>query len=54
LGVDRGLPVLTIELPPGPLKGFRDAAAAALETALAACENSIAQVPDGGGSGILA
>src|SRR6185295_15436824 len=30
LGVDRGLPVLTLELPPGPLSRFRDAAAAAL------------------------
>jgi murein peptide amidase A len=33
LGVDRGLPVLTIELPPGPLQGFR---AAALQALLAA------------------
>jgi protein MpaA len=30
LGIDRGLPVLTLELPPGPLVGFRAAAAAAL------------------------
>jgi protein MpaA len=34
LGVDRGLPVLTIELPPGPLRGFRDAALAALVAAV--------------------
>lgn len=34
LGVDRGLPVLTLELPPGPLSGFRTAAAAALDAAL--------------------
>jgi protein MpaA len=34
LGVDRGLPVLTLELPPGPLVDFRNAAAAALDTAL--------------------
>jgi protein MpaA len=36
LGVDRGLPVLTIELPPGPLSGFRTAAAAALDEAVRA------------------
>ena len=35
LGLDRGLPVLTLELPPGPLDGFRDEAAAALDAALA-------------------
>jgi protein MpaA len=34
LGRDRGLPVLTLELPPGPLAGFRDAAASALDAAL--------------------
>jgi protein MpaA len=34
LGVDRGLPVLTIELPPGSLSGFRDAALAALVAAV--------------------
>ena len=34
LGVDRGLPVLTLELPPGPLAGFRAAAAAALDEAV--------------------
>jgi protein MpaA len=34
LGVDRGLPVLTLELPPGPLAGFRTAAAAALDAAI--------------------
>jgi protein MpaA len=34
-GVDRALPVLTIELPPGPLEGFRNAAAAALDAAIA-------------------
>jgi murein peptide amidase A len=33
LGVDRGLPVLTLELPPGPLSGFRPQATAALEAA---------------------
>jgi protein MpaA len=36
LGRDRGIPVLTLELPPGPLAGFRLAAAAALEAALRA------------------
>ncbi len=36
LGIDRGLPVLTIELPPGPLGGFRSAAAAAVDEALRA------------------
>lgn len=36
LGLDRGLPVLTLELPPGPLSGFRPQAAAALDAALAA------------------
>jgi protein MpaA len=35
LGLDRGLPTLTIELPAGPLAGFRGPAAAALEAALA-------------------
>jgi protein MpaA len=34
LGLDRGLPVLTLELPPGPLADFRDAAALALDAAL--------------------
>jgi protein MpaA len=34
LGVDRGLPVLTLELPPGPLADFRDSAAAALAAAV--------------------
>jgi protein MpaA len=34
LGVDRALPVLTLELPPGPLADFRDSAAAALDAAL--------------------
>ena len=36
LGIDRGLPVLTLELPPGPLAGFRAAAAAALDQAVRA------------------
>jgi protein MpaA len=36
LGLDRGMPVLTLELPPGPLADFRAAAAAALDAALAA------------------
>jgi protein MpaA len=35
LGVDRALPVLTLELPPGPLALFRPHAAAALDAALA-------------------
>ncbi|MFL5308720.1 MAG: M14 family zinc carboxypeptidase [Polyangia bacterium] len=35
LGLDQGLPVLTLELPPGPLDGFRGSAAAALDVALA-------------------
>ena len=34
LGVDRGLPILTLELPPGPLAGFARQAAAALDTAV--------------------
>jgi murein peptide amidase A len=34
LGVDRAIPVLTLELPPGPLADFRDSAAAALDAAL--------------------
>jgi protein MpaA len=33
LGVDRGIPVLTIELPPGPYQGFRAPALAALRAA---------------------
>ena len=36
LGVDRRLPVLTLELPPGPLAAFRGTAAAALDAAGAA------------------
>ena len=36
LGIDRGLPVLTLELPPGPLAAFRAAAAAALDQAVRA------------------
>ena len=35
LGLDRGIAVLTLELPPGPLDGFRPAARAALDAALA-------------------
>ncbi len=35
LGVERGVPVLTIELPPGPLLPFRAAAVAALRAAAA-------------------
>jgi protein MpaA len=35
LGVDRGWPVLTLELPPGPAAPFRAQAAAALDAALA-------------------
>src|SRR5260221_234424 len=34
LGVDRGLPVLTLELPPGPLATFGRQAAAALDEAV--------------------
>jgi protein MpaA len=34
LGVDSGVPILTLELPPGTLTTFRAAAAAALETAM--------------------
>ena len=34
LGIDRGVPVLTLELPPGPLAGFRAQAAAALDEAI--------------------
>jgi len=36
LGIDRGLPVLTLELPPGPLAGFRGRAAAALDESIRA------------------
>jgi murein peptide amidase A len=36
LGTDRGLPVLTLELPPGPLSRFRDQASAALDEAIRA------------------
>jgi len=35
LGVDRNLPILTVELPAGPLRDFQAAAAAALEHACA-------------------
>jgi protein MpaA len=34
LGVDRGLPVLTLELPPGPHAAFGPQAAAALDAAI--------------------
>ena len=34
LGMDRGLPVLTLELPPGSLAGFRSPAAAALDESI--------------------
>ncbi len=36
LGIDRGLPVLTLELPPGPLSRFRGPAAAALDESIRA------------------
>jgi protein MpaA len=36
LGIDRGLPVLTLELPPGPLSRFRVPAAAALNESIRA------------------
>src|SRR5262249_41419480 len=36
LGGDSGLPVLTLELPPGPLAGFRAQAAAALDASIRA------------------
>jgi murein peptide amidase A len=39
LGVDRGLPILTLELPPGPLAGFRDQATAAINASLASLAN---------------
>jgi protein MpaA len=35
LGVDRGLPILTLELPPGPLAQFRSQATAAIDACLA-------------------
>ncbi len=35
LGRDRGLPILTVELPPGPLDGFREPALRALAAAVA-------------------
>jgi murein peptide amidase A len=34
LGIDRGIPILTLELPPGPLEGFREACRVALDEAL--------------------
>jgi murein peptide amidase A len=34
LGVDRGMPILTLELPPGPLDGFRETCRVALDEAL--------------------
>jgi len=34
LGIDRGLPILTLELPPGPLDGFRETCRVALDEAL--------------------
>jgi protein MpaA len=34
LGIDRGVPILTLELPPGPLDGFREACRSALDEAL--------------------
>ncbi|HET6147173.1 MAG TPA: M14 family zinc carboxypeptidase [Polyangia bacterium] len=34
LGIDRGLPILTLELPPGPLDGFRRTCRVALDEAL--------------------
>jgi protein MpaA len=41
LGVDRGLPILTLELPPGPLATFRPQATAAIDASLA-CFASLA------------
>jgi protein MpaA len=35
LGIDRGLPILTLELPPGPLARFHGQATAAIEASLA-------------------
>lgn len=34
LGIDRGIPILTLELPPGPLASFRAPASAALDRAV--------------------
>jgi len=34
LGIDRGIPILTLELPPGPLDGFRETCRVALDEAL--------------------
>ena len=34
LGIDRGLPVITLELPPGPYQDFRAEAQSALQTAI--------------------
>jgi protein MpaA len=41
LGLDRGLPVLTLELPPGPLGPFREAAARALDTAISSAPDGV-------------
>jgi protein MpaA len=48
LGLDRGLPILTIELPPGPLEPFRQSAADALDAAVAHAPGaaSVADPPD--------
>jgi protein MpaA len=48
LGVDRGIPVLTLQLPPGPLAGFRAAAAAALDAAVAWCASGSLSGAEGG------
>jgi protein MpaA len=41
LGVDRNVPVLTLELPPGPLEPFRAAAASALDAAIAGSRSAV-------------
>jgi protein MpaA len=44
LGIDRGLPVLTLELPPGPLAPVRQAACAALDAAISQAPDALSAV----------
>ena len=44
LGIDRGLPVLTLELPPGPLAPVRQAASDALDAAISHAPEALSAV----------
>jgi protein MpaA len=44
LGIDRGLPVLTLELPPGPLAPVRQAARDALDAAISQAPEALSAV----------